>query len=772
MSQKDTFDLSRRKVLAGLGTIGVASAGVGLGTSAYFSDEENFVNNSLVAGELDMKMGYSAHYSDWSPDEDGSDTETEEDDVDVVMYDGAPNTTGDRDDLPTIDGTTYTGLPTNAAWLIAVDDPDQFLDNTQYLSDGAASCGPDGTDAGDLDQPVIDIEDVKPGDFGEVTFDFALCDNPGYVWLQGELLSCAENGVTEPEAKDEDENEDEPRPAGSDQSSLWPLAALAGVPALSDGDDTDDEDAGLLSKRGALRGAAAGAAGLAALTAATGSASAQASFDVVPKSASGASATDLAESLVGQDSALTITSATYTGADVAAGTFSGGNSLFGIDDGIILSSGAAENIEESAGGPDNNDDGITLNNQEPGDSDLLSLAQATDNVTDSTNDACVLEFDFEVPEGEDQVFFNFVFGSDEYNEYAPGGANALFNDVFGFFINPESGTALDTNAATINGDPVSIDTINQQTNSDLYNNNDPSDTNTPFATEADGFSDRLQVQADVNPGETNTFKLAVADANDSILDTWVLIEGESLSTEPEEPEEPEPEGVCADVELLDVVKAAAWVDDGDNYQDGDEAPAIVGSLRDVLTQLSSGTGLGLSGDTPAEEGGGTVDARNCFSAETEHSVAFAWWVPIDHGNEIQTDSASFELSFYTEQCRHNDGSGMATEASVNFDDQESDGSSVLVDSAVLPEGGYVVIHESDDGAPGPVLGHSSYLSAGTSSDVTVALDSPIQSDQELIAMAHMDDGDQTYEFPNADGPYTTNGSPVIDAAQITVTDGT
>jgi hypothetical protein len=153
-------------------------------------------------------------------------------------------------------------------------------------------------------------------------------------------------------------------------------------------------------------------------------------------------------------------------------------------------------------------------------------------------------------------------------------------------------------------------------------------------------------------------------------------------------------------------------------------------------------------------------------------VAFAWWVPVDHGNEIQTDSASFELSFYTEQCRHNDGEGMATEASVNFEDQESDGSSVLVDSAVLPEGGFVVIHESDGGAPGAVLGNSSYLSAGTSSDVTVSLDSPIQSDQELIAMAHMDDGDQTYEFPTADGPYTTNGAPVIDAAQITVIDDT
>jgi hypothetical protein len=38
-------------------------------------------------------------------------------------------------------------------------------------------------------------------------------------------------------------------------------------------------------------------------------------------------------------------------------------------------------------------------------------------------------------------------------------------------------------------------------------------------------------------------------------------------------------------------------------------------------------------------------------------------VPTDVGNEIQTDSASFDLGFYTEQCRHNSGSGTATSTS-------------------------------------------------------------------------------------------------------------
>lgn len=50
------YDLSRRKVLLGLGTIGAAGAGAGLGTSAYFNDEETFEENSIEAGTFSMEV--------------------------------------------------------------------------------------------------------------------------------------------------------------------------------------------------------------------------------------------------------------------------------------------------------------------------------------------------------------------------------------------------------------------------------------------------------------------------------------------------------------------------------------------------------------------------------------------------------------------------------------------------------------------------------------------------------------------------------------------
>jgi predicted ribosomally synthesized peptide with SipW-like signal peptide len=54
----DKIELTRRRVLAGLGTVGVASAGAGLGTSAYFSDTESFTDNSLTAGELNLVVDW------------------------------------------------------------------------------------------------------------------------------------------------------------------------------------------------------------------------------------------------------------------------------------------------------------------------------------------------------------------------------------------------------------------------------------------------------------------------------------------------------------------------------------------------------------------------------------------------------------------------------------------------------------------------------------------------------------------------------------------
>ena len=186
----DDFSLSRRKTLAALGSIGVASAGAGLGTSAYFSDQETFENNELTAGTLDMKVAWDEHYADWMDGEAAV----------AGMPDGGTPTfrlpPGSSDDGRAIE--------------LVVDDGQGFLNATRQeqgnggLYGGAADlCTDDDADA--TGQPLIDLADVKPGDFGFGLFRFQLCDNLGKVWLTGGLEAAAESGQTEPEADDPDE---------------------------------------------------------------------------------------------------------------------------------------------------------------------------------------------------------------------------------------------------------------------------------------------------------------------------------------------------------------------------------------------------------------------------------------------------------------------------------------------------------------------------------------------------------------------------------------
>lgn len=125
-------------------------------------------------------------------------------------------------------------------------------------------------------------------------------------------------------------------------------------------------------------------------------------------------------------------------------------------------------------------------------------------------------------------------------------------------------------------------------------------------------------------------------------------------------------------------------------------------------------------------------------------------------------------------------------ATVTFENQTSNGTAVAVNNTTLPEGGFAVIHAaapadenateneivtnmSEDYEPGAVLGNSTYLDSGEHENVTVELNESLEESQVLIAMAHQDTNDnQTYEFPEADDPYTSDGEPVTDDALITL----
>ncbi|KAB1198406.1 MULTISPECIES: hypothetical protein [Haloferax] len=108
-------------------------------------------------------------------------------------------------------------------------------------------------------------------------------------------------------------------------------------------------------------------------------------------------------------------------------------------------------------------------------------------------------------------------------------------------------------------------------------------------------------------------------------------------------------------------------------------------------------------------------------------------------------------------------------ASVQFDDQSTAGIAVLVASANLSEGGFLVVHDES----GAVLGASGYLPPGEQQNVAVTFDEPLSENATLTAMPHLDTNDnQQFDFDGSgsseDGPYTEDGDPVTDDANVTV----
>ena len=239
---------------------------------------------------------------------------------------------------------------------------------------------------------------------------------------------------------------------------------------------------------------------------------------------SGLTPEQLATSLVGEG--VAISNVRYTGADVAAGGFSGPADIIGFGSGIVLSSGAVSDV---VGPNESTQTGIV--NGTPGDPQLDALASSGDTAY-TTQDAAVLEFDF-VPEA-DQVFFDYVFGSEEYDEFV----GSQFNDVFGFFVNGE-------NCAVVNGDPVTVNTIHNgnpdgffgevpPSNPELYRRN-TLESGAPINTELDGLTTVLRCTAAVTPGASGTMKLAIADTSDAIYDAAVFIRAGSFTTVEEVP---------------------------------------------------------------------------------------------------------------------------------------------------------------------------------------------------------------------------------------------
>lgn len=212
---------------------------------------------------------------------------------------------------------------------------------------------------------------------------------------------------------------------------------------------------------------------------------------------------------------VTVSNVIYNGSPTAIGSFTANGTNLGIDQGIVMTTGTVFNNGNGPQGP-NNQPGCGIDNNVGGSALLSNIIDGT-----QTFNASILEFDF-IP-FSDTVRFKYVFGSDEYPEFAPPN-NSGYNDVFGFFISGPGISGVQNIARLpTNGSVVSINNVNAITNSQFFNyngdgNSAPFNSN-PFYIQYDGFTDVLEAISRVECGQTYHLIIAVADVGDGQWDS-------------------------------------------------------------------------------------------------------------------------------------------------------------------------------------------------------------------------------------------------------------
>jgi hypothetical protein len=523
-----------------------------MGTAAFLSDDERFANGQLVAGELDVTVGWEERYSDWSPDEA----------VHTHMEDGA----------------------------VVVDDRQGFMEATlqerfpdkevrEKLSNGAADpCDvytnvPEG-----VARPVVDLTDVKPGDFGELAFDISLCENPGYLWLDGTLLAGQDNGFTEPERTDPDEHSAESSPMSGDASVLTVANDVLEVNV----------------------------------------------------------AADLSGSLGGQPWI-------YTYPDGSTENF-----LFFEIYALRDDANRGETIagEFEADFPPTGVPGTAYPSTFTTTVNGVSLSVSRTFTLDPVDGLLTVEYGFENVDGTDAI------EDLRFTQYVDYDVGDFSNADIGRFRSDES-RSLDYVAQTERpgfGDEMDLYAGFGAVQSSVAHDVGPS-----MRVLNDAFSPARLGNDDAYEGQVG-FSLEYSVGHLESGDTATLTTAFAVARSPRilkalllKPRLPLGEG-----DLLDAVRAALWSDDRENV-------FFEGTLAHVLALAATGDGFPLDGGDDFDEmlDDPRSDTRDCFvSSPAVHRLGLRWSLPIDHANELQGDSTRFDLGFYTEQCRHNDGRGL------------------------------------------------------------------------------------------------------------------
>ena len=142
----DNHTLTRRRLLAGVGGIGAASAAAGLGTTAYLNDTESFTGNTLQAGALNMMVSVDIH-----------DKSTELPDPVVESTDEDADDTADGNEITITVDDVKPGDWFVLDWHVEIDGNPGYVQVTSVDEDYSN---------GEGDNPESETDTTSPGDLG------------------------------------------------------------------------------------------------------------------------------------------------------------------------------------------------------------------------------------------------------------------------------------------------------------------------------------------------------------------------------------------------------------------------------------------------------------------------------------------------------------------------------------------------------------------------------------------------------------------------------
>ena len=213
----------------------------------------------------------------------------------------------------------------------------------------------------------------------------------------------------------------------------------------------------------------------------------------------------------------TIISGQSLGGALSTGTYTNASGTYGIGDGVVISSGDVADYSDGPNTlPDKSTDYDT--NATPAQEALLDPISGG---VFPHFDATQIDIIFDVDLGTDTIFFDVVFGSEEYPEFV----GSSFLDAFGIYLNS-------VNIALSGALPINID--------------HPKMAAIP-GTELDGVLDPDAAEAgaimhfsdSVVAGSTgNTLTFILADTSDNDFDSTVYISGFGNVTPPNQVPEP------------------------------------------------------------------------------------------------------------------------------------------------------------------------------------------------------------------------------------------